>query len=161
MSIHIPHLTGPGRHRSADAVSRLRAEVAALEARAAEQESYIVVLDADVARADMQRRSAETAREAAEERERVTAQHLAQAEQFIRQQREQIAELTYRLEVGVRAETIVAQTQPIPTLTTRFEKPPVLRLGASPLAAVTNPGQPVGDADDTVEIPVANLREAA
>ncbi|MGW3491941.1 hypothetical protein, partial [Streptomyces sp. NPDC001054] len=144
MSIHIPHLTGPGRHRSADAVSRLRAEVAALEARAVEQESYIVVLEADVARADLQRRSAEEAREAAEERERVTAGHLAQAEQFIRQQREQIAELTYRLEVGVRAETIVAQTQPIPTLTERFEKPPVLRLGASPLAAVTNPGQPVG-----------------
>ncbi|MFB6593975.1 hypothetical protein [Streptomyces diastaticus] len=71
---------------------------------------------------------------------RVTRAELAQAEQAVRDRGRRIADLERRLAVGVRAEHVIADTQPCPTVADRFEHGPVRRLGASPLA-------------DTVEIP--------
>ncbi|MFE9317884.1 hypothetical protein ACFYNV_22695 [Streptomyces albidoflavus] len=70
---------------------------------------------------------------------RVARAELAQAEQAVADRDRRIADLERRLAVGVRAEHIIADTQPCPVLG-RFEQGPVRRLGASPLA-------------DTVEIP--------
>lgn len=87
---------------------------------------------------------------------RIATGHLDQAEQAIRDRDRRISELEHRLAVGVRAETIVATTQAMDmsSVRERFEHGPVRRLGASPLAAVTEPS-----GEDTVEIPV--LREVA
>ncbi|WP_230536423.1 hypothetical protein [Streptomyces sp. OUCMDZ-3434] len=70
---------------------------------------------------------------------RVARNELAQAEQAIKGRDRRIADLEHRVAVGVRAEHVIADTQPCPVLD-RFEQGPVRRLGASPLA-------------DTVEIP--------
>ncbi|MFD7890643.1 hypothetical protein ACFV3O_19725 [Streptomyces albidoflavus] len=70
---------------------------------------------------------------------RVARAELAQAEQAVADRDRRIADLEHRVAVGVRAEHVIADTQPCPVLG-RFEDGPVRRLGASPLA-------------DTVEIP--------
>ncbi|MFD6240578.1 hypothetical protein ACFWFV_13800 [Streptomyces diastaticus] len=75
---------------------------------------------------------------------RVARAELAQAEQAVADRDRRIADLEHRLAVGVRAEHVIADTQPCPVLDDdRFEHGPVRRLGASPLA-------------DTVEIPRPN-----
>ncbi|PAX90146.1 hypothetical protein CLM85_06355 [Streptomyces albidoflavus] len=71
---------------------------------------------------------------------RVARAELAQAEQAVKDRDRRIADLERRLAVGVRAEHVIADTQPCPTVDGRFEDGPVRRLGASPLA-------------DTVEMP--------
>ncbi|MFC8925484.1 hypothetical protein ACFT43_06340 [Streptomyces albidoflavus] len=71
---------------------------------------------------------------------RVARAELAQAEQAVADRDRRIADLEHRVAVGVRAEHVIADTQPCPVLDDRFEQGPVRRLGASPLA-------------DTVEIP--------
>ncbi|PJT46190.1 hypothetical protein CWI85_34585 [Streptomyces albidoflavus] len=72
---------------------------------------------------------------------RVARAELAQAEQAVKDRDRRIADLEHRVAVGVRAEHVIADTQPCPTVDPgRFEHGPVRRLGASPLA-------------DTVEIP--------
>ncbi|MFI0162311.1 hypothetical protein ACH4OH_28260 [Streptomyces albidoflavus] len=73
---------------------------------------------------------------------RVARAELAQAEQAVKLRDRRIADLEHRLAVGVRAEHVIADTQPCPVLD-RFEHGPVRRLGASPLA-------------DTVETPRPN-----
>ncbi|WP_405184241.1 hypothetical protein [Streptomyces albidoflavus] len=70
---------------------------------------------------------------------RVARAELAQAEQAVADRDRRIADLKQRIAVGVRAEHVIADTQPCPVLD-RFEDGPVRRLGASPLA-------------DTVETP--------
>ncbi|MFD5027052.1 hypothetical protein [Streptomyces sp. NPDC058373] len=71
---------------------------------------------------------------------RVARAELAQAEQAVTDRDRRIADLERRIEVGVRAAHVIADTQPCQVLDDRFEHGPVRRLGASPLA-------------DTVEIP--------
>ncbi|RZF05981.1 hypothetical protein [Streptomyces albidoflavus] len=78
---------------------------------------------------------------------RVARAELAQAEQAVTDRDRRIADLERRLAVGVRAEHVIADTQPCPVLD-RFEQGPVRRLGASPLA-------------DTVEIPRPDSAEEA
>lgn len=70
---------------------------------------------------------------------RVARAELAQAEQAVIDRNRRIADLERRIAIGVRAEHVIADTQPCPVLD-RFEDGPVRRLGASPLA-------------DTVETP--------
>ncbi len=77
---------------------------------------------------------------------RVARAELAQAEQAVADRDRRIADLEHRVAVGVRAEHVIADTQPCPVLDDRFEQGPVRRLGASPLA-------------DTVELSTA--REVA
>ncbi|KUL59636.1 hypothetical protein ACIBX9_31365 [Streptomyces albidoflavus] len=79
---------------------------------------------------------------------RVARAELAQAEQAVADRDRRIADLEHRLAVGVRAEHVIADTQPCPTVADRFEHGPVRRLGASPLA-------------DTVEMPRTNAAEEA
>lgn len=79
---------------------------------------------------------------------RVARAELAQAEQAVADRDRRIADLEHRLAVGVRAEHVIADTQPCPVLDDRFEQGPVRRLGASPLA-------------DTVEIPRPDSAEEA
>ncbi|MFE1125854.1 hypothetical protein ACFW6R_04310 [Streptomyces albidoflavus] len=79
---------------------------------------------------------------------RVARAELAQAEQAVTDRDRRIADLEQRIAVGVRAEHVIADTQPCPTVADRFEQGPVRRLGASPLA-------------DTVEIPQTDSAEEA
>ncbi|MEU2313095.1 hypothetical protein [Streptomyces albidoflavus] len=78
---------------------------------------------------------------------RVARAELAQAEEAVKLRDRRIADLERRIAVGVRAEHIIADTQPCPILG-RFEDGPVRRLGASPLA-------------DTVETPRPDSAEEA
>ncbi|MEW2147730.1 hypothetical protein AB0909_00590 [Streptomyces albidoflavus] len=78
---------------------------------------------------------------------RVARAELAQAEEAVKLRDRRIADLEHRIAVGVRAEHVIADTQPCPVLG-RFEQGPVRRLGASPLA-------------DTVEIPRPDSAEDA
>ncbi|MFD9151933.1 hypothetical protein ACFWDF_32765 [Streptomyces diastaticus] len=78
---------------------------------------------------------------------RVARAELVQAEQAVQDRDRRIADLEHRLAVGVRAEHVIADTQPCPVLD-RFEQGPVRRLGASPLA-------------DTVETPRPDATEEA
>ncbi|MFA4975641.1 MAG: hypothetical protein WC577_03080 [Candidatus Paceibacterota bacterium] len=121
-----------GRHR--------RPSLAQLE-QASHADAATIAAQADLV-VDLRTQLGATLREAAiaEERARVAAGELAQAERAVEAQAERIADLEHRLAVGVRAEHVIADTQPCPTVADRFEHGPVRRLGASPLA-------------DTVEIP--------
>ena len=121
-----------GRHR--------RPSLAQLE-QASHKDAATIAAQADLV-ADLRTQLGATLREAAiaEERARVAAGELAQAERAVEAQAERIADLEHRLAIGVRAEHVIADTQPCPVLDDRFEHGPVRRLGASPLA-------------DTVEIP--------
>lgn len=78
---------------------------------------------------------------------RVARAELAQAEQAVKDRDRRIADLEHRIAVGVRAEHVIADTQPCPVLD-RFEHGHVVRLGASPLA-------------DTVEMPRPDAAEEA
>ncbi|RZE73276.1 hypothetical protein [Streptomyces albidoflavus] len=121
-----------GRHR--------RPSLAQLE-QASHKDAATIAAQADLI-ADLRTQLGAALREAATagERARVAAGELAQLEQAVETQAERIADLERRLAVGVRAEHVIADTQPCPTVDGRFEDGPVRRLGASPLA-------------DTVEIP--------
>ncbi|MFE6716795.1 hypothetical protein ACFVDU_04305 [Streptomyces albidoflavus] len=121
-----------GRHR--------RPSLAQLE-QASHKDAATIASQADLI-ADLRTQLGAALREAAtaEERARVAVGELAQLEQAVETQAERIADLEHRLAVGVRAAHVIADTQPCPVLDGRFERGPVVRLGASPLA-------------DTVEIP--------
>jgi hypothetical protein len=64
--------------------------------------------------------------------------------EIVRGLEQQIADLERRLDVSTFAEAAAAKTQEIDvrSLQQRFETGGVLRLGAAPMAAVLNPGQP-------------------
>ncbi|MFJ7782224.1 hypothetical protein ACIQY8_05850 [Streptomyces albidoflavus] len=72
---------------------------------------------------------------------RVARAELAQAEQAVADRDRRIADLEHRVAVGVRAEHVIADTQPCPVLD-RFEDGPVRRLGASPLADTVETSRP-------------------
>ncbi|MFI8119087.1 hypothetical protein ACIF8Q_07225 [Streptomyces albidoflavus] len=128
-----------GRHR--------RPSLAQLE-QASHTDAATIAAQADLI-ADLRTQLGAALREAAAagERARVAAGELAQAERAVETQAERIADLEHRLAVGVRAEHVIADTQPCPVLD-RFEQGSVRRLGASPLA-------------DTVETPRPNVAEDA
>ncbi|MGW4974604.1 hypothetical protein ACWEP3_33085 [Streptomyces albidoflavus] len=121
-----------GRHRGATP--------AELRAAHAEDVRTIDALRAEVATLTLQLDQASVDVSCALEDRRVARAELAQAERAVADRDRRIADLERRIEVGVRAEHVIADTQPCPVLDDRFEHGPVRRLGASPLA-------------DTVEIP--------
>lgn len=120
-----------GRHRGASPA----------ELRAAHREDVrtIDALRAEVATLTLQLDQASVDVSGALEDRRIARAELAQAEQAVKDRDRRIADLKQRIAVGVRAEHVIADTQPCPVLD-RFEDGPVRRLGASPLA-------------DTVETP--------
>ena len=122
---------GRGRHRGATP--------AELRAAHAVDVRTIDALRAEVATLTLQLDQASVDVSGALEDLRVARAELAQAEQAVTDRDRRIADLEHRVAVGVRAEHVIADTQPCPVLD-RFEHGPVRRLGASPLA-------------DTVEIP--------
>lgn len=111
------------RHRASDEVGRLRHQLAGAEIYMAGQRVQIADLEAE--------------RDNANERRDIAEKALAQAEEVIRLRDREIDDLKRRLDIGVKAEHIVAKTQELDlrTLQERFETGPVRRLGASPLAA--------------------------
>ncbi|MEW1895964.1 hypothetical protein [Streptomyces albidoflavus] len=124
-----------GRHR--------RPSLTQLE-QASHTDAATIAAQADLI-ADLRTQLGAALREAATagERARVAAGELAQAERAVETQAERIADLEHRLAVGVRAEHVIADTQPCPTVAPgRFEHGPVRRLGASPLADTVEMPQP-------------------
>lgn len=121
-----------GRHRGATP--------AELRAAHAEDVRTIEALRAEVATLTLQLDQASVDVSGALEDRRIARAELAQAEEAVKLRDRRIADLEHRIAVGVRAEHVIADTQPCPVLDGRFEQGPVRRLGASPLA-------------DTVEIP--------
>lgn len=71
---------------------------------------------------------------------RLSTEALQQVEATIRLRDAEVAALRERIDIGIKAEHVIAQTQEIPQLDGWFTTGPVVRLGTSPLAAVTNPG---------------------
>ncbi|MEW2108709.1 hypothetical protein [Streptomyces albidoflavus] len=128
-----------GRHRGATPTE--------LRAAHAEDVRTIEALRAEVATLTLQLDQASVDVSGALEDRRVARAELAQAEQAVADRDRRIADLEHRLAIGVRAEHVIADTQPCPVLD-RFEDGPVRRLGASPLA-------------DTVEIPRPDAAEEA
>lgn len=130
-----------GRHRGATP--------AELRAAHAEDVRTIEALRAEVATLTLQLDQASVDVSGALEDLRVARAELAQAEQAVKDRDRRIADLEQRIAVGVRAEHVIADTQPCPTVDPdRFEHGHVRRLGASPLA-------------DTVEMPRPDAAEEA
>ncbi|MFE3049557.1 hypothetical protein ACFXIY_21195 [Streptomyces albidoflavus] len=129
-----------GRHRGATP--------AELRAAHAEDVRTIDALRAEIATLTLQLDQASVDVSGALEDWRIARAELAQAEEAVKLRDRRIADLEHRIAVGVRAEHVIADTQPCPVLDDRFERGPVRRLGASPLA-------------DTVEIPRTNSAEEA
>ncbi|MFG3311816.1 hypothetical protein ACGF0C_07630 [Streptomyces albidoflavus] len=123
-----------GRHR--------RPSLAQLE-QASHKDAGTIASQADLI-ADLRTQLGAALREAATagERARIAAGELAQLERAVETQAERIADLEHRLAVGVRAQHVIADTQPCPVLDGRFEHGPVRRLGASPLADTVEMPQP-------------------
>ncbi|MFF7184659.1 hypothetical protein ACFZAR_05370 [Streptomyces sp. NPDC008222] len=111
------------RHRASDEVGRLRHQLAGADI-------FITGLRAQIT--DLEQK-----RDDANERRDIAEKALAQAEETIRLRDRQIADLQRKVDVGVKAEHVIAKTQELDlrTLQERFETGPVRRLGASPLAA--------------------------
>ncbi|MFF5615426.1 hypothetical protein ACFY7B_21140 [Streptomyces albidoflavus] len=128
-----------GRHRGATPTE--------LRAAHAEDVRTIDALRAEVATLTLQLDEAGIDVSGALEDRRIARAELAQAEEAVKLRDRRIADLEHRIEVGVRAEHVIADTQPCPTLD-RFEHGDVVRLGVSPLA-------------DTVEIPQPDAAKEA
>lgn len=138
MSLHLipAALRGHGRRRAADKVTELRQEnrkllnwIAAADDFFQQQDAYLTELETGLAQANKQTANEEKRRKAAEA-------ELAQAEEVIRLRDQRIADLARRLDIGVKAEHVIAKTQEndFRSLQARFASGRVVSLPNSPLA---------------------------
>lgn len=123
------------KHRAVDKVDELEQELAQLRRSVMWANLLIKTQRGQLNDADLKL-------DAATERADIAANQLAQAEEAIRLRDRTIAELQRRLDVGVKAEHVVAATQELDCrdLRERFADGPVRALNHSPMAAVTDPG---------------------
>lgn len=99
-----PALRGSGRRRVADRLAELREENARLHDELAAAEDHIATLTEDAA-------ATRAALAAERERRRLAEQELQRAESVIRLRDQRIADLERRIDVGVKAEHVIARTQ--------------------------------------------------
>jgi hypothetical protein len=127
----IPKLKGNGGRRAVDKVAELRAENRKLLTRQMAADDFFALLANDVA-------DANSAWAHEKERRRLAETELAQAEAAVRLRDKVIADLKRKVDVGVKAEHVIAKTQEIdPEQVRRYCVKP---LHQSPLA-VTDPGR--------------------
>ncbi|MGW0626487.1 hypothetical protein [Streptomyces sp. NPDC002758] len=125
----IPGLKGTGSRRAVDKLAELRDENRRLLTITHRAGDDIALLQRDLADEQQRREIAEKA--------------LAQAEETVRLRDQRIADLQRKVDVGVKAEHVIAKTQELDcrSLRERFADGPVVSLHHSPMTAVTDPGQ--------------------
>ncbi|MFB7736245.1 hypothetical protein ACFC08_18030 [Streptomyces sp. NPDC056112] len=109
-----PALKGQGRRRAADKVDELREENAKLLDRQAAADDYFALLRQDVADTNDALKQERGWRLEERQRRENAEKALAQAENVIRLRDQQIADLQRKVDVGVKAEHVIARTQEIP-----------------------------------------------
>jgi len=140
----IPALKGTGRRRAADKVEELREENVRLWDRQAAADDFFALLMQDVTETN-------TALKAEKERRENAERALAQAEDAIRLRDRRIADLERRVDVGVKAEHVIAKTQELPV--EEIRRHCVMPLHQSPLANPAHVPAWASKGDDTQPIP--------
>jgi 5'-3' exonuclease len=127
----IPGLKGTGSRRAVDKLAELRDENVKLLNRQAAADDFFAILTHD-------RDEVYAMWKAEKERRETAEKELEQAENAIRLRNQRIADLERRVDVGVKAEHVIARTQEIdPAEVRRYCVTP---LHLAPMAAVTDPG---------------------
>lgn len=131
----IPGLKGSGSRRAVDKVAELREDNTRLLNRQLAADDFFAILTHDRDETDKAWRQEKERRETAEK-------ELAQAEEAIRLRDRRIADLERRVDVGVKAEHVIAKTQELDV--DEIRRHCVMPLHQSPMAAVTDPGHVKG-----------------